>query len=93
MVWKALSVELIRLLWEEGLYRQNPILRKIHENWLSFWVEWKTQKTMKDVDRQIQGMFEESEIFPPVFNEDKAGETLLGGKIELRAPWLDEDDD
>ena len=48
---------------------------------------------MKDVDRQIQEMFLESEIDPPVFSEEKEGETLLGGSMELRAPWLDEDVD
>ncbi len=47
---------------------------------------------MKDVDRQIQEMFEESEIDPPIFSEEIKGETELGGRLELRAPWLDEDD-
>ena len=47
---------------------------------------------MADVDKQIKDMFLESEIEPPVFSEELEGETPLGGKLELRAPWLDEDD-
>jgi len=92
MIWKALTVEIIKLLWDRGLYRQNKLLQQIHENWFEFWVEWKTELTMKDVDKQIEEMFLESEVDPPVFSEELEGETPLGGKLELRAPWLDEDD-
>ena len=92
MIWKALTVEIIKLLWDRGLYRQNKLLQQIHENWFEFWVEWKTELTMKDVDKQIEEMFLESEVDPPVFTEELEGETPLGGKLELRAPWLDEDD-
>ena len=92
MIWKALAVEIIRILWDKGYYRQNATLRQIHDNWFSFWVEWRTELTMKDVDRQIEEMVEESEVAKPVFSEEKEGETLLGGKMELRAPWLDDED-
>ena len=40
MIWKALTVEIIRILWDRGLYRQNKLLQQIHENWFEFWVEW-----------------------------------------------------
>ncbi len=92
MIWKALTVEIIHILWDRGLHRQNKILQQIHEEWFSFWVEWKTSITMKDVDRQIEELFLESEVDPPVFSEELEGETPLGGKLGLRAPWLDEDD-
>lgn len=93
MIWKALVVEVIRILWGGGHYRQNKVLQQVHENWLPFWVEWKTELTMKGVDRQIEEMFLESEIEPPVFSEEEEGKTPLGGKLELRAPWLDDEDD
>ena len=48
---------------------------------------------MADVDKQIEEMFLESEIEPPVFSEELEGETPLGGKLELRAPWLNEETD
>ena len=47
---------------------------------------------MQDVDLQIEEMLLESKIEPPVFSEEIEGETLLGGRMELRAPWLDEKD-
>jgi hypothetical protein len=90
MTWKALTVEIIRITWSAGHHRQNKLLQQIHENWFEFWVEWKTELTMKDVDKQIEEMFLESEVDPPIFTEEE-GETPLG-KMSLRAPWLDEDD-
>ena len=91
MIWKALAVEVIRILWNEGLYVQNATLKQIHSNWFDCWVQWKTDETMKEVDHQIEETFLESAIEPPAFSEQKEGETTLGGKMRLRAPWLDED--
>lgn len=88
----AFLVEVIRILWDKGLYRQNKWLQMIHDEWFEVWTIWRTGITMKDVDRQIEEMFHESEIDPPVFSEELEGETPLGGKMELRAPWLDEED-
>lgn len=47
---------------------------------------------MQEVDLQIEELFLDSEIDPPVFSEESEGETLLGGRMRLRAPWLDEED-
>lgn len=88
----AFLVEVIRILWDKGLYRQNKWLQMTHDEWFEVWTIWRTGLTMKDVDRQIEEMFYESEIDPPVFSEKLEGETPLGGKMELRAPWLDEKD-
>lgn len=93
MTWKALAVELIRIFWNKGLYRQSKILKQIHFEWFDYWVQWKTSKTMEEVDRQIEKIFLESEIDPPVFSEQEDGETPIGGRMELRVPWLDEDTD
>lgn len=92
MIWKALTVEIIRILWDGGLYRQNKILQQVHDNWFSYWVDWKTSITMEDVDRQIEDLVEEAKVDAPNFFETIEGETPLGGRLELRAPWLDEDD-
>ena len=88
----AFLVEVIRILWDKGLYRQNKWLQMTHDEWFEVWTIWRTGLTMKDVDRQIEEMFYESEIDPPVLSEELEGETPLGGKMELRAPWLDEED-
>lgn len=91
MIWKALVVEIIRILWGGGHYRHNKVLQQVHENWFPFWVEWKTGVTMKDVDRQIEQMFEESEVDPPIYWEEE-GEGPLGGNMGLQAPWYEDND-
>lgn len=85
-------VDVIRELWDRGLYLDNKWLKLIHENWYSFWVDYRTCLTMQDVDLQIEELFIESEIDPPIFSEELEGETPLGGRMRLRAPWLDEED-
>jgi hypothetical protein len=92
VIWKGLTVEIIKILWDHGYCRSYPWLQRFHDEWFPFWVELKTSIAMKDVDRQIEEMFMESEVDPPVFSEELEGETPLGGKLNLRAPWLDEDD-
>ena len=92
MIYQGLVVEIIKILWDHGYYRDNPWLNRIHDNWFSYWVDYKTKQSMDEVDRQIEEMFVESKIDPPVFSEEEEGETLLGGKMELRAPWLDDED-
>jgi len=92
VIYQGLVVEIIKILWDHGYYRDNPWLNRIHDNWFSYWVDYKTKQSMDEVDRQIEEMFVESKIDPPVFSEEEEGETLLGGKMELRAPWLDDED-
>lgn len=87
MIWKAFAVEVIRQLWDQGLYRQNKVLQQIHSNWFNDWVEWRTQQTMKDVDRQAKEFPGESGIPDPVYSETTEGETALGGEMRLTAPW------
>ena len=84
-------VDVIRRLWDKDLWRSNEWLKRCHEAWFPYWVDYRTCLTMKDVDKQIEEMFLESEVDPPVFSEELEGETPLGGKLELRAPWLDEE--
>lgn len=81
MDYRGLAVEIIRILWDHGYYRDNRWLRMCHDNWIGFWIDWKASLTMKNVDRQIEEMFYESEIEPPVYWEETEGETPLGGPI------------
>lgn len=92
MIYQGLVVEIIRILWDHGYYRDNPWLNRIHDNWFSYWVDYKTKQTMDDVDKQIEELFLESEIDPPIFSETKEGETPLGGSMGLTAPWHENDD-
>jgi len=88
----AFLVEVIRILWDKGLYRQNKWFQMTHDEWFDVWTIWRTGLTMEDVDRQAKELTPDPVVTPPVFSEEIDGETLLGGKMELRAPWLDEAD-
>lgn len=91
MNWRALTVEIIRVLWDKGFFRGNSIMKQIHHNWYEVWVEWRTALVMKDVDRQIEQMFDESKVDPPIYWEEE-GENPLGGKMGLKAPWYEDND-
>jgi hypothetical protein len=91
-VVKALVVEIIRVLWDRGLYRDNKWLRMCHDNWIKFWIDWRTEKTMADVDRQIEDLLYESEMDPPLYWEEEEGDTPLGGAMGLRHDFTEKDD-
>jgi len=96
--WQGLVVEIIRILWDHGYYRQNPWLQKIHDYWYDCWVQYKTDETMRDVDRQteeIQRYWKADEPKPVVIEHEPDGskaQDLLGGTIEIKASWYDETD-
>ena len=92
-VAKALVVEIIRNLWDRGLYRDNKWLRLCHDNWINFWIDWRATLTMRDVDRQIEDMFYESEMDPPLYWEEEKGDTPLGGAMGYTYDFIDKDHD
>jgi hypothetical protein len=92
VIWEGLAVEIIRIFWDHGYFTDNKWLQMIHDNWWCHWVAYKTNVTLQDVDRQIEDLVQAAEVDEPVFSEKLEGETLLGGKMELRAPWLDDED-
>lgn len=89
--YRGLVVDVIRELWDRGLYVDNKWLKACHETWFPYWVDYRTCLTMQDVDQQIEELFTEPEVDSPVFTEELKGETPLGGNMRLRAPWLDEE--
>ena len=76
---KALVVDVIRRLWDRGLYRDNKWLRQIHDNWIHHWIDVKTAVTMRSVDAQAADLTPEPEVTPPLYWEEEEGETALGG--------------
>jgi hypothetical protein len=91
VIWEGLAVEIIRILWDHGLYRDNPWLQKVHATWFNHWVDYKTGLTMDDVNRQIEEMFEESKVMPPIYWEQEKGETPLGGPIGYTYDFVDDE--
>ena len=88
---KALVVEVIRLLWDRGLYRDNKWLRACHDNWMAFWLDWRTDLTMKDVDKQSRELTPEPAVVKPLYWEHEEGETPLGGAFGYTYKFDDHD--
>ena len=86
---QGFTVDVIRRLWDKGVYQDNKWLKLVHQNWFSFWVDYKTCLTMQDVDQQIEEMFEDPEIAPPIYWEEEEGETPLGGPIGYTYDFVD----
>lgn len=84
MNYQGLTVEIIRILWEHGYFRGNKLLQRIHSYWFDYWVEFKTNATMADVDRQIEMLREPSGVDKPIYTESPEGE------MRLTAPWHNE---
>ena len=89
-VMKALAVEVIRLLWDRGLYRDNKWLRLCHDNWLHHWLDWRTFLTMEAVDSQAKKMTPEPEVVKPLYWEEEEGETPLGGAFGYTYDFVDD---
>mgnify|MGYP006897560678 CR=1 FL=1 len=85
-------MDIIRRLWDHGYYRDSAWLRMIHDNWICAWLDVKTAVTMADVDEQIEEMFYEPEIEPPLYWEETEGETPLGGPLGYTYKFYDNDD-
>ena len=85
----ALVVEIIRALWDKGLYRDNKWLRLCHDNWLHHWIDWRTSLTMEDVDQQAKELTPEPKVVKPLYWEEEEGETPLGGPMGFRYDFVD----
>ena len=80
-VARALVVEIIRNLWDRGLYRDNKWLRMCHDQWIGFWIDWRASLTMRSVDQQAKELTPEPEITKPIYWGEEEGETPLGGPL------------
>ena len=89
--YRGLVVDIIRRLFDRGLFVDNKWLKAVHANWFHYWVDYRTCLTMQDVDDQVEKFLEPSEVDKPIFAETVEGETPLGGEMRLRAPWIDAD--
>ena len=91
-------MDLIRRLWHIGKYRDSKVLQRIHANWFHHWVDWKTARTMRDVDRQSEELLdlwaedEDPSLDAYYFSEIYEDETPLGGEMRLRSPYKDLED-
>ncbi|MGA0983303.1 MAG: hypothetical protein ACO3ST_01240 [Burkholderiaceae bacterium] len=98
LLWAALAVEIYR----QALDRRPSLARvtwlaKLMDGLMSHWIEWRTEKLLKDVDRQAQELQEkwaeeDRQAQRPVLTElppdGSKAQDLLGGEMRLQAPWV-----
>ena len=101
-IWYALSYEITNLLIDvDTRWALNPWVRKIRDYCKPDWVEWKTESTMRNVDFQVETINEEwakqedEKYTKPIVIEyepdGSAAQDLLGGAMEIKAPWYNPD--
>ena len=97
MKYNALNAIIYDILWRVcdnyPSLRQNPLIKQIMDHCFPDWVEWKTETTMKDVDRQVEEIKEEwakDDPKPEYIEHSPDGskaQELLGGAMEIKSPW------
>jgi hypothetical protein len=99
-VWNAVTYEVTNILIDIDLrWQNNQLIKTIRTYCFPDWVQWKTEQTMKKVDKQIDAlqlqMKAEDDIkyvTPIVVEHPSDGskaQDLLGGTLEIKAPWYD----
>ena len=97
-IWNAVAYEITSLLINhDNRWHNNIIVKMIRSHCFPDWVEWKTEQTMAKVDQQIEEIQEEWKCIDdykyvkPIIIEHKPdgskAQELLGGMLEIRAPW------
>jgi|TARA_R100000084_G_C4637599_1_gene141909 hypothetical protein len=88
------AIQFISRFWPS--IKLNPLVKLALENCLEDWVEFRTQVTLKELDKDIEELHaqwdqEEAEHFEYVFTEEEPdgseAQKLLGGPMRLSAPW------
>ena len=101
-IWNAIAYEITNLLINHDTrWELNQWVQIIRRHCFLDWVEWKTERTMKNVDKQIDDlkqMMADSDrklYVEPIIIEHKPdgskAQELLGGTLEIKAPWFDND--
>jgi hypothetical protein len=101
-IWNAVAYEVTNLLIDmDPRWEINKWVKMIRSYCFQDWVEWKTERTMKRVDKQvddIQQKWEQEDrktyIDPVVIEHEPDGskaQELLGGTLQISAPWAKKD--
>lgn len=96
----AIVVDLIRRAWQRWPWTR-AFGQQYHNDHFNDWVAFSTEATMRDVDGQIEELHrqwaeEEAKSNAPVIIEHEPdgsdAQNLLGGTLEIRAPWYKPDE-
>ena len=77
----AFLVEVIRQLWDRGIWNDNKLLRAYHDLHIDTWIDFRAERTMRRVDKQAKDLTPEPEVKAPLYWEQEEGETPLGGPL------------
>lgn len=97
-LWSAIAYEITSILIDiDARWANNKIVIIIRKQCFPDWVQWKTEQTMKSVDKQINSLQTEMKIeddkkyVKPIIIEHPSdgsrSQDLLGGELEIKAPW------
>lgn len=97
-IWNAVAYEITNLLINyDPRWEINRWVQMIRRYCFPDWVQWKTERTMKAVDKQIEEikLSQQKEdlekyVTPIVIEHQPDGskaQELLGGTLEIKAPW------
>jgi len=98
--FNAFTYELIIFLCRFYPLKRKPFIQKILDYCLDDWAAFRAEVAMAEVDRQVQATQEgwekeEKEKLQPIYHESEpdgsTAQTLLGGEIRLRSPWLEKE--
>ena len=95
LAWEMFKV--IKELSKNGWMKDSPIKEEVEyqiNKKINETPELLDYKVRRDVDRAIHDYEKEieDEDPPPIFEETLEGETLLGGEMRIRAPWVEENE-
>lgn len=96
-IWAAFLVELIRqLIQYKPDLANNKWLAMIASYLMDDWIEWRTERTMADVDRQAKTIADQWEAEQPpkaVYSEREPdgsqAQALLGGEMRIKGSWVE----
>lgn len=102
-IWNALAYEVTNLLIDlDPRWQSNKWVKMIRTYCFPDWVQWKTEQTMKKVDEQVNQLQiqmkaeDEAKYVTPIIIEHPSdgskAQDLLGGTLEIKAPWYRNDE-
>ena len=89
MKWQGVTVEILLILRNHGYLLDNRIASAVIDHWFEAWIDYKIQKSMSDLDQQIEDLTVNPQIKDPIYQEID-GETPLGGEMRLKSDWVED---
>jgi len=97
-IWNAAAYEITNILIDFNVTLEvHPLIKAIRQHCFPDWVDWKTERTLHRIDKQIDTMMEKwkkedhQKYVEPIIIEhapdNSQAQQLLGGMLEIKAPW------